>query len=226
MNVYGYCRVSSPDQDLTIQKQEILEYVKYRGYTLVKLFEDKASGKNTDRPGYGRMMESLQRNPESIDAVVITKLDRMGRSVSDLIRIMDFLQKNDIGLIVLGNNIDTTTKEGRLHFHMMSALAEYERELINERTSAGRIAAMQRGVKFGPKPKKLPMAEIMAKINIGVTKAKICRDYRIHRTTLNVKIREYEKKQERLAIQKELEKQALAIATTAGMTHIEDEDNE
>lgn len=225
MEVYGYCRVSTPDQDLTIQKQEIMNYVQYKNHNLVKMFEDKASGKNTDRPGYTRMMEALQRNPEGVDAVVITKLDRMGRSVSDLIRIMDFFQKNAIGLIVLGNNIDTTTKEGRLHFHFMSALAEYERELINERTSAGRILAMQRGVKFGPKPKKLPMAEIMAKINIGVTKKKICDDYRVHRTTLNAKIHEYEKKQERLAIQKELEKQAIAIAEKADMA-LSDEDDE
>lgn len=215
MRAYGYVRVSTRDQDLTIQRNEIERYTDYRKIDLVRVFEDKFTGSTTDRPGFAAMMAALVENPQEIDAVVVWKLDRLGRSLSDLVRVVAKFKEMGIELIFIGNNIDTTTKEGRLQFHIMGALAEYEREIIAERTSLGRQLAKEKGVRFGPKPRSLPMSEIMAKIDLGVSKSKIARDYKINRSTLKIKIDEYLKKKEEKAMQMAMRDQIAGILTTS-----------
>jgi len=213
MRVYGYARVSTRDQDLTVQRNEIARYAEYRKLDLVRMFEDKFTGSTTDRPGFTSMMAALDGNPQGIEAVVVWKLDRLGRSLSDLVRIVARFKEMGVELIFIGNNIDTTTKEGRLQFHIMGALAEYEREIIIERTGLGRQLAKEKGVKFGPKPRKLPMPEIMAKIALGVSKSRIARDYKIDRGTLALKIQEYEKKKEEKAMQIAMKERLADIMT-------------
>jgi DNA invertase Pin-like site-specific DNA recombinase len=212
--VYAYARVSTREQDLTVQKNEILKYVEYRQLDLVRLFEDKFTGTTTDRPGFGAMMATLEENPQGIEAVVVWKLDRLGRSLSDLVRIVARFKEMGIELIFIGNNIDTTTKEGRLQFHIMGALAEYEREMILERTSLGRQIAKEKGVRFGPKPRKLPMAEIVAKIALGVSKSRIASDYKIDRSTLTRRLKEYERKQQDKALQTAMRDQVVTVLTS------------
>ena len=129
------------------QKAIITEYAKSRGYEL-DFFEDRAkSGKNTQRPDFERMLKSLDANPK---VVIVAKIDRFARSLSDLLRMLEYLDQKDIGFISVNDpGIDTTTPNGRLLLQILGAFAEFERNMINSRTKAGREQAMNRGVKFG-----------------------------------------------------------------------------
>jgi len=129
------------------QKSAIIEYSKSRGYKL-KFFEDRAkSGKNTQRPEFDRMLKSLGEKPK---VVIVAKIDRFARSLSDLLKTLEYFDQNGIGFISVNDpGIDTTTPNGRLLLQILGAFAEFERNMINSRTKAGREQAMSRGVKFG-----------------------------------------------------------------------------
>ena len=144
MAVVAYIRVSSTGQSLEVQKQLMYEF------GVDKVFAEKVSGTTQNRP---KLQECLQYVREG-DTLVITKLDRLARSVSHLHQIVDDLTSRGVGFKVLQQNIDTTTKEGRLMFSVLGALAQFENELRKERCEEGRQAAVSRGVKFGA-PKKL-----------------------------------------------------------------------
>ena len=129
------------------QKEEIRQYTHSEGYEL-EFFEDKAkSGKNTMRPEFERMLKSLDGRPQ---IVIVSKIDRFARSLSDLLKTLEFLDQNDIGFVSVNDpGIDTTTPNGRLLLQILGAFAEFERNMINSRTRAGREQAMNKGVKFG-----------------------------------------------------------------------------
>ena len=184
-NVYGYVRVSTRSQEYEIQVDAIKNFCRMKDFTLIKIFEDKASGKDTERPGFQEMVKTMERNPQNVSAIIVTKLDRVGRSIRDLITFVDWCSSKDVGFAAIGTNIDTTTKEGRLFFYLMSALAEYERELIAERTEAGRIKYLTDGGKLGRTPKALNMVEIKRLVNEGVPKAQVARRFGISRQTLH-----------------------------------------
>ena len=188
MKAYVYARVSTRDQNLEVQLAEIKKYTDFRGFDVLGVFTDKASGKDTNREGYKEMIKALEVNPLGVKAIVVHKLDRIGRNIRDLINIADFLEKNGIGLISITNNIDTTTKEGRLFFYMLASLAEYERELIMERTALGYEAAVLKGVKMGQPSKNVPIDEVKRLLALGVPKSEIARRFKIHRTTLYKKL--------------------------------------
>lgn len=194
MRVFGYARVSSLGQSLDLQTESIQNYVTVRNFELIELFKEKASGKNIDRVEFQRMMKSLELNPLSIDAIVVTKLDRIGRSLLNLIQIANSLQEKDIGIVSISDSIDTTSKEGRLFFHLMGALAEFERELILERTQEGIARARLLGTKSGRPvgyPKKLvPLKELDRLLSDGVPKSEIARRYKVHRNTIYNRIKE------------------------------------
>jgi DNA invertase Pin-like site-specific DNA recombinase len=195
MRVIGYARVSTRDQSLDVQLDQIKEYCKYRGMDLTKVYTDKSTGANTERPGFQDMMKNLvdDGNPLHVEAVIIFKLDRMGRSLLDLINITNLLKENGVDIVAISNNIDTTTKEGRLFFYIIASLAEYERELIIERTSLGREKAKEKNVKFGRKKKSLNMKLVYERLKIGVPKLAIAREFRVSPTTL-YKLLEEDKK--------------------------------
>ena len=182
--VYGYARVSTQGQNLELQLEQILNYTKYRGLELIRTFTDKASGKDTERDGFKSMIKDLEVNPLSIDAIVIYKLDRIGRSIVDLINLSRWLDEHKIGLVSITNSIDTTTKEGRLFFYILGSLAEYERELINERTALGKELARKKGVRFGRPEIKIPSEEIDKLLALGVPKTKIAKQYGTTRQTI------------------------------------------
>jgi DNA invertase Pin-like site-specific DNA recombinase len=141
---YGYARVSTTDQNPTLQ----LDALKVAGCG--KIFTDHGvSGTLTKRPQLDRCLKALGEG----DTLVVWKLDRLGRSLTHLIATVDALRARGVGFASLSEAMDTTTPQGKLLFHMMGALAEFERTLIVERTAAGRAAAMKRGVHFGPKRK-------------------------------------------------------------------------
>lgn len=139
----GYARVSTVDQNSNLQ----LDALKLAGCE--KVFCDEASGSTTHRPQLSKCLALLQRG----DVLVVWKLDRLGRSLSHLISVTNELAGRGIGFHSVSEAIDTTSAQGRLLLHMMGALAEFERALIIERTSAGLVAAKRRGVKVGRRPK-------------------------------------------------------------------------
>ena len=163
---------------------------KLKDHNVINIFTDHATGKNTEREGFQSMMEHLKKNPLGVEAIIIYKLDRMGRSLHDLIEISKWLHEHDIGLISITDNIDTTTSAGRLFFHMAGAFAEYERELILERTSAGLARKKASGFKLGRPVKELPMKDIKQEIASGIPKTRIAKKYGISTSTLYNKLNE------------------------------------
>ena len=135
----GYARVSTGDQNLDLQKNALARA------ECEQIFEDTASGKNARRPGLRRAIRRLKPG----DSLVVWKLDRLGRSVRDLITLVSELQDRGIHFRSLTDSIDTSTPAGRFFFHVMSALAEMERELIVERTRAGLAVAREQGIVGG-----------------------------------------------------------------------------
>lgn len=135
----GYSRVSTQDQDLALQ----IAALEKAGCE--KLFEDRASGKLRTRQGLSEALEFLRKG----DTLCVWKLDRLGRSVKNLIELSELLEARNIHLQSLTDGIDTSTPMGRFFFHIMAALAQMERELIAERTRAGLKAAKARGQELG-----------------------------------------------------------------------------
>lgn len=140
----GYARVSTRDQDYTMQAEALTVA------GCEKIFEETASGAQKDRPELSKAVGYLRKG----DVLVVWKLDRLARSLKQLIETVEDLERRGIGFVSLTESIDTTTPGGRLIFHVFGALAEFERELIRERTNAGLKSAKQRGVKLG-RPKSL-----------------------------------------------------------------------
>jgi DNA invertase Pin-like site-specific DNA recombinase len=140
----GYARVSTADQNLDLQFNALTEY----GCT--KIYQEKISGKNTDRPE----LKTLLKNLRPGDQIVVWKLDRLGRSLRDLVDLVALFHDQEMNFVSLHDHINTTTATGRFTFNIFASLAEFEREIIRERTKAGLDAARARGRKGG-RPKGL-----------------------------------------------------------------------
>src|SRR5215510_710860 len=138
----GYCRVSTDDQNPDLQ----LAALKRAGCK--QIFTDKATGAHIKRPELAKCLKALKVG----DVLVVWKLDRLGRSLHDLIGLLDDLKTRGVAFKSLTESIDTATPTGRAMWQMVGILAELERSLIQERTKAGRAAAKARGVKMGRKP--------------------------------------------------------------------------
>lgn len=137
-HLIGYARVSTEDQEAQLQRDALTE----AGCS--RIFEDKASGRNTDRPELTAVLDYLREG----DTLVAWKLDRLGRSLIDLVSIVDGLRERGIGFKVLTgalSAVDTTSADGRLFFQIIAAMAEFERSLIKDRTRAGLEAAKAQG---------------------------------------------------------------------------------
>lgn len=152
----GYVRVSKSDgsQVLDLQKDALIK----EGLEESRIYEDLASGRKDDRPGLRSCLKALQPG----NTLVVWKLDRLGRDLKHLIHLIEDLKNKNIGLKVLtgsGAQIDTTTPNGKMLFGLFAVLAEFERELIVERTRAGLAAARARGRKGG-RPRKMDKATL------------------------------------------------------------------
>jgi len=176
MNV-GYARVSTEDQTLALQQDAL----KQAGCE--RIFTDTISGAKTERPGLDEGLGFLRPG----DTLVVWRLDRLGRSLRYLIETMNLLQERQIGFRSLTEQIDTTTSAGKLIFHVFGALAEFERELIRERTRAGLAAARARGRQGGRHraltAKQIEMAQALYDARQHSI-ADICKTLRISRATL------------------------------------------
>ncbi len=140
----GYARVSTRDQNLDLQ----VDALKRAGCE--RIYQDVASGSKTERPALDELLGQLRAD----DVLVIWKLDRMGRSLAHLVELVGDLVARKVGLLSLNDPLDTTSAQGRLVFNLFASLAEFERELIRERTQAGLSAARARG-RVGGRPKGL-----------------------------------------------------------------------
>ena len=140
----GYARVSTDDQNLHLQKDAL------NTTGCDKIFEDCLSGSKSKRPGLDAALEMLRAG----DTLIIWRLDRLGRSLKDPIQLTETLKERGVGLKSLQEAVDTTTSSGQLIFHLFAALAEFERNLIRERTNAGLATARARG-RMGGRPKAL-----------------------------------------------------------------------
>jgi DNA invertase Pin-like site-specific DNA recombinase len=172
----GYARVSTLDQTLALQQDAL------RAAGCEQLYTDTVSGSVTERPGLTQALSHLRAG----DTLVVWRLDRLGRSLPHLIETVGQLQERGVGFRPLEEQIDTTTSGGKLVFHVFGALAEFERDLIRERTHAGLQAARARGRLFGrPKllsPQQIKQLQSLAKDEQN-TVTEICQTLGISRAT-------------------------------------------
>jgi DNA invertase Pin-like site-specific DNA recombinase len=176
----GYARISTKDQNLDLQ----LDALKKANCEIV--FQDIISGAKADRPQLNKLLEQARTG----DIIIVWKLDRLGRSLKHLVELISMFIAKDIGFKSLNDNIDTTTAQGRLIFNIFASLAEFERDLISERTKAGLQASRSRG-KTGGRPKGLSKkAQLTAMACETLYKERklsinqICKELNISRNTL------------------------------------------
>lgn len=173
MNI-GYARISTKNQSINLQEDAL------KSAGCKEIYTDIASGSKSQRPGLDSALAYLREG----DTLVVWKLDRLGRSIQHLIQTIALLNERKIAFKSLQENIDTTSSGGKLIFHMFSALAEFERDLIRERTDAGLKAARARG-RLGGRPSLLDNRQIKRMIEMYNEKkntvGEICKIYEISR---------------------------------------------
>jgi DNA invertase Pin-like site-specific DNA recombinase len=178
MAVFGYARVSSNGQSLASQDAELM------AAGCAKVYAEKVSGAVSDRTELAKLLKRLQEG----DTLLVTRLDRLARSVRDLLGILDQLAQLGASFKSLGDPwADTTTPHGKLILTVIGGLAEFERHLIRARTGEGRKRAQERGVRFG-RPHKLTQhqrREALDRLRTGETHADIARTFAVSRSTIS-----------------------------------------
>lgn len=173
----GYARVSTTDQNLDIQLKRLNEH------GCERIYQEKVSGARRDRPELQRMLDHLRPS----DTVVVLKLDRLARSTRNLLDIIDHIKSAQASFCSLSEPwADTTSHAGKMIMTIFAGIAEFERDLIRERTSTGRKAALERGVKFG-RPKKLNMEKMalaMRLIEEGKSASEVAGTFDVNRATV------------------------------------------
>jgi DNA invertase Pin-like site-specific DNA recombinase len=176
--IVGYARVSARDQDFAGQVADL------EAAGCVKIYREKISGAKTDRPELGKLMRRLEEG----DTVIVCRLDRLARSTRDLLNLLDRISERGATFRSLKDAwADTSTMHGRLLITVLGGIAQFERELIRERTSEGRTRAMARGVRFG-RPRKLTphqRREILERIAAGEIQADLARTYNVGEATIS-----------------------------------------
>jgi len=197
MDLFGYVRVSTPRQvkspgGIDAQKEMIEKWCDLHDHNLVKIYSDPGRSTIGKRPQFEKLVKALEA--EDAEGVVVTKLDRFGRSVQDLVFHTTQLESRDQHFISIGDSIDTSTHHGRLHFHIMAAFAEFERENIKERMTMGRKRAEENGVvTHRPKSKLIDPDEIEQLKELHgkrVSISAMARIFEVSRSTMYRRMRE------------------------------------
>jgi len=183
-----YARVSTENQDLEKQIEKLTEFAEKNNHEY-HMFKEKVSSVKK-RPQFNKLMDNL----EDYDFVAITKLDRLARTLNDLMNLVNDFQKNGVDLIVIKDNIDTTTPQGKLFFHMYGAFIEFERSVIIQRMQSGREYAVKYGSRSG-KPCHRPKKEIDVKKLLqyrdqGVSLNKMQEIFGVSRQTIKTRLLE------------------------------------
>lgn len=176
----GYMRVSTSDERQSVDLQH--DALLGAGVDERHLHQVRASAARDDRPGLKACIDDLRAS----DVLVVWKLDRLGRSLSHLIKIVEQLKQRGVAFRSLTEAIDTTSVHGTFLFNLFGTLAEYERALITERVNAGLAAARRRGRKGGRPPSidAERIDQIIAALDGGASKASVCRSFKVPRSTL------------------------------------------
>ena len=173
----GYARVSTDDQNLELQKDALTKA------GCERILEDHQSGAKAERPGLKAALEFAREK----DTIVVWRLDRLSRTLKDLIEMVTRLESQNVGLKSLQETLDTSSSSGKLIFHIFGALSEFERNLIRERTQAGLTAARARG-RMGGRPKALDAKKRVLAVRLYDEKVhtvkEICRRMKISKPTL------------------------------------------
>jgi len=176
--IVGYARVSTQDQSLDLQNDAL------RTAGCEEIFSEKITGKQRERPELQNCLRMLRKS----DVLVVWKLDRLARSLKDLVELITELEAKQVGFRSITEAIDTTTAGGKLVFHIFGALAEFEHNLIRERTLAGLAAARARGRKGGRKP-SMSSSDIQKAAAMlsdpKITKTEVAQHFGVSRMTLN-----------------------------------------
>jgi len=135
MKVAIYCRVSTEQQDADKQEQICVESCQKEGHTIYEVYKDIISGSTQSRPSFNRLLCDMRHY--KFDAIMVTKLDRLGRSLQHLLTLIDEFNRKGIHFIAVTQNIDTSSAAGKLQLQIMGAFAEFERNIISERTKEG-----------------------------------------------------------------------------------------
>ena len=174
----GYARVSTDEQDTALQ----LDTLHAAGCE--KIYEETISSRSKSRPQLDRLLDNIRDG----DVVVVYRLDRLGRSLKDLISLLEIFRERHVQFISLTESIDTTSAMGNLVFNLIASIAEFERDLISERTKAGLAAARARGRNGGRKPalsqKQIKLIKSMLQ-DQSVTKTDVAKHFKVSRPTLN-----------------------------------------
>ncbi len=186
----GYARVSTGLQNLNLQEDRL------NAYGCEKIFSDHISGSKSKRPGLDKAIEFAR----SGDTIVVWRLDRLGRNMEDLITLVNELNERGVSLHSLEENItmDKSSSTGQLLFHLFAAFAEFERNLILERSSAGRIAARARG-RYGGRPEKLNQKDLNLLKTLydnGTPIKTIAEQWQVSRTTIYRYLNKLEEKED------------------------------
>ena len=188
----GYARVSTEEQSLALQEDALLK----AGVSPDFMFSEHKAGAHAKRPELDRCMQILRKG----DTLVVWKLDRLGRSLKDLITLMETFHERGVELISLQDCIDTNTPTGKFLFHMLGAIAEFERAMIVERTKAGLAASRKRGRKGGRKPK---LSDVKIREGLDLLKlgnwdvAKVARALGVGRNTWYRSVKRYDEAQQK-----------------------------
>lgn len=184
MRMVLYARCSTSDQTVDLQLDALRAYTSARSLEFGEEYVDEAvSGARAKRPALDRLLEDAHRR--RFDAVAVWKLDRLGRSLSHLIRLVDTLSSLGIDLISLHDpGLDTTGPSGRLIFHVMGAVAEFERDLIRERTRAGMASAKRRGKRIGRPRAYVSVGKVQRLLAAGMSQAAVAREVGVSRATV------------------------------------------
>ena len=191
--VAGYARVSTKEQDLSSQVERIQKHITACGLIPAvegAIFQEKLSGAYNHRPERAKILKLAEQG--KIGLVICTKLDRWGRSLKDLIETLNFLESHNVSMVFLDQNIDLSSPMGKMLFQILGAVAEFERDLIIERTQEGRVRAMLHGTRSG-KPmhgplKDIPEKAIIQRYRNGESIKSLASEYKVSPNTIKKRL--------------------------------------
>mgnify|MGYP003668382502 CR=1 FL=1 len=177
-----YGRVSTLDQDADVQMRELRNYAVRRGWEPLEYVDQGVSGAKTSRPALDRLLADARKR--KVDVVVVWALDRLGRSLSHLVGLVDEFGVLGVDLCVFSQPIDTTTPAGKLTFQVLGAVAEFERQMCRSRVRAGLAQAKAKGVTLGRPRAEVDVARVLALKSEGSSQRKIARDLGVSRAVI------------------------------------------
>ena len=178
-----YARVSTTKQDETLQIPRCEEFATRHGWEVVKIYQDEASGRDANRPGWKALESDLRRH--EFDAIIVTKLDRIMRSLMQLLQIFETFQKYGVMIVTIDQGIlDLKSANGRLQVQLLGMLAEWEKELISDRTKEALAMKKAKGIQLGRPAAKLPIHTIALMRVAGRTYGEIGKELNIPPTTI------------------------------------------